>query len=125
MVQMLPYTTSSAIRDPRGRQIVATLLNGEVIEGFTPNMFNPDCERFFVVATDDDGETSWALVERAGAAGVLTEKFREGIYTEEPRFRLPARSGFRHYINLRSTERKLRSLLSSFRFAPMRDVLGL
>lgn len=84
MVQMLPYTTSSAIRDPRGRQIVATLLNGEVIEGFTPNMFNPDCERFFVVATDDDGETSWALVERAGAAGVLTEKFREGIYAEEP-----------------------------------------
>lgn len=75
---------SATIHNPKGRQIVVTLQNGEVIEGFTPNRFDPECARFFVISTDDDGEISWALVERAGAAGVLTEKFKEGIYAEEP-----------------------------------------
>ncbi len=47
------------------------------------------------------------------------------IDPDQPRFPLPAKSGFRHYVNLSSTERKLRSLLSSFKFAPMKDALGL
>lgn len=45
---------------------------------------------------------------------------------EQPRISgASAMSRFRHYINLRSTEDKLRSLLSSeLRFAPIREVFG-
>ena len=50
---------------PKNRQIVATLLNGEVIEGITPNIFDEHCRRFFVFSTGDDGNSSWSLVESA------------------------------------------------------------
>lgn len=43
-----------------------------------------------------------------------------------PRLRTAGRRGFStHYVGLGATERKLRRLLRSFRFAPLRDVLGL
>jgi len=45
---------------------------------------------------------------------------------DHPRLRTAGRRGFStHYVGLRGTERKLRRLLKSFRFAPLRDVLGL
>jgi len=47
------------------------------------------------------------------------------IDPDQPRLGLPPTAAFRHYVNLGSTERKLRGLLSSFEFARMRDVLGL
>lgn len=41
----------------------------------------------------------------------------------QPRIRAGWRSTFRHYLNLAGTERKLRAILSSIRFAPMSEVL--
>ena len=43
---------------------------------------------------------------------------------EHPRIPLPRRIAATHYVNLRSTEGKLASLLRDFRFAPMNEVLG-
>jgi polysaccharide deacetylase family protein (PEP-CTERM system associated) len=44
---------------------------------------------------------------------------------EQPRMRTAGRRGFStHYVGLARTERKLRRLLREFRFAPLRDVLG-
>lgn len=76
---------SASCCNPKGRQIVVTLLNGEVIEGITPKRFNPECKRFFVTFVGDDGNAKWMLVERMGTAGILTENLKEGIYTEEPK----------------------------------------
>ena len=48
------------------------------------------------------------------------------IDPEQPRLRTAGRRGFStHYVGLAATERKLRRLLRDFRFAPMREVLGL
>jgi polysaccharide deacetylase family protein (PEP-CTERM system associated) len=45
---------------------------------------------------------------------------------EQPRVKTAGRRGFSsHYVNLARTESKLRRLLCDFRFAPMRDLLGL
>jgi polysaccharide deacetylase family protein (PEP-CTERM system associated) len=43
---------------------------------------------------------------------------------DHPRVRLPRRIGLTHYANLRATEGRLRRLLAEFRFAPMKEVLG-
>jgi polysaccharide deacetylase family protein (PEP-CTERM system associated) len=43
---------------------------------------------------------------------------------DQPRFRnIPLLTKFRHYVNLHSTESKLRKLLRDFQFAPIREVL--
>ncbi|THJ19444.1 MAG: DUF3473 domain-containing protein [Nitrospira sp. CG24E] len=42
---------------------------------------------------------------------------------EQPRMDGPVLSKIRHYMNLGKTEERLRSLLSDFRFAPIRDVV--
>jgi len=42
---------------------------------------------------------------------------------DQPRLRLDMRFPFRHYANLRSTEERLRRILSSFDFRPCRDAL--
>jgi polysaccharide deacetylase family protein (PEP-CTERM system associated) len=48
------------------------------------------------------------------------------IDPEHPRMKTAGRRGFStHYVGLARTERKLRRLLRDFRFAPIRDVLGL
>jgi polysaccharide deacetylase family protein (PEP-CTERM system associated) len=45
---------------------------------------------------------------------------------EQPRVKTAGKRGFSsHYVNLASTESKLRRLLRDFRFAPMRDLLPL
>ena len=45
---------------------------------------------------------------------------------DQPRMKTAGRRGFSsHYVNLASTEAKLRRLLRDFRFAPMRDCLSL
>ena len=75
---------SPTIHAPSGRQIVATLLNGEVLEGSTPKKFDPECLRFFVLSTGPEGEPLWTLVEREGTIGIRTENFVEGIYADEP-----------------------------------------
>jgi polysaccharide deacetylase family protein (PEP-CTERM system associated) len=41
-----------------------------------------------------------------------------------PRIPLPRRIALTHYVNLGATERRLHRLLRDFRFAPMREVLG-
>ena len=43
---------------------------------------------------------------------------------DQPRIPLPRRISLTHYFNLHKTERRLRRLLRDFRFAPMREVLG-
>ncbi len=43
---------------------------------------------------------------------------------DHPRIALPRRIKLTHYFNLRATERRFRRLLGEFRFAPMREVLG-
>jgi polysaccharide deacetylase family protein (PEP-CTERM system associated) len=45
------------------------------------------------------------------------------IDPDQPKIKAGIKSRFRHYHNLHRTEGKVRKLLSSFRFAPMRDVL--
>jgi polysaccharide deacetylase family protein (PEP-CTERM system associated) len=48
------------------------------------------------------------------------------IDPEQPRLKTAGRRGFStHYVGLGGTERKLRRMLGDFRFAPLRDVLGL
>lgn len=47
------------------------------------------------------------------------------IDPEHPRIPLPRRIALTHYFNLGATEGRLRRLLRDFRFAPMREVLGL
>jgi len=47
------------------------------------------------------------------------------IDPEQPRLPASRLSRFRHYTNLRRTEGRLERLLRDFRFAPLRDVLGL
>ncbi|GAB4345870.1 MAG: DUF3473 domain-containing protein [Candidatus Abyssubacteria bacterium] len=44
---------------------------------------------------------------------------------DQPRFALPPLQRFRHYVNLSSTERKLRRLLLSGSFARLKDILPL
>ena len=44
---------------------------------------------------------------------------------ERPRQSVPLLTRFRHYVNLRKTEKKLRALLEDFNFAPVREVLGI
>ncbi len=43
--------------------------------------------------------------------------------TEQPRLAANGRARFRQYVNLRSTEPKVRRLLREWRFAPIRDVV--
>lgn len=43
---------------------------------------------------------------------------------DHPRIPLPRRISLTHYVNLRATAGRLRRLLRDFRFAPMREVLG-
>src|ERR1700752_169372 len=44
----------------------------------------------------------------------------------QPRLKTAGKRGFSsHYVNLGRTEAKLRRLLRDFRFAPLRDLLGL
>lgn len=44
---------------------------------------------------------------------------------EHPRIALPRRITLTHYFNLKATERRMRRLLRDFRFAPMKEVLGI
>ncbi|GAB4345990.1 MAG: hypothetical protein Kow0099_26830 [Candidatus Abyssubacteria bacterium] len=69
--------------NPKGRQIIVTLLNGEVINGITLGKFDPNWKRFFVVSPNGTGEVCWVLVERSATAGISTESFQEGIYAEK------------------------------------------
>lgn len=46
------------------------------------------------------------------------------IDPDQPRIKAGYKSSFRHYLNLDSTERKLMSLYSKIRFAPMKTVLA-
>jgi polysaccharide deacetylase family protein (PEP-CTERM system associated) len=46
------------------------------------------------------------------------------IDPEQPRITAPWRSRFRHYQNLRTTERKLERLLDDFLFSPIQEVLA-
>ncbi|MFH1655621.1 MAG: XrtA system polysaccharide deacetylase [Candidatus Omnitrophota bacterium] len=47
------------------------------------------------------------------------------IDPEQPRIKMPIARHFMHYSNLYSTEKKIRSLLKTFKFAPVKEVLGI
>lgn len=70
--------------------------------------------------------TRWGLrsINRAGhAANFYLHPWE--LDPEHPRIDLPSRIALTHYVNLRSTEGKLRQLLRDFEFAPMREILAL
>ena len=46
------------------------------------------------------------------------------IDPEQPRIKAGLKSTFRHYLNLKQTREKIMGLLSSCKFMPMKDVLG-
>ena len=71
--------------------------------------------------------TRWAMrrVNREGHPAVAFVHPWE-LDPEQPRMRTAGRRGFStHYVGLRGTYGKLRRLFRDFRFAPLRDVLGL
>ena len=47
------------------------------------------------------------------------------IDSEQPRIKMPLTRHFMHYTNLSKTENKLRRLLKDFKFAPVKEVLGI
>ena len=67
---------------------------------------------------------AWRAVNRAGHPAAFYLHPWE-LDPEHPRIPLPRRVALTHYANLRVTEGRLRRLLSDFRFAPMKEVLGL
>jgi len=69
--------------------------------------------------------TRWAFrsLNRAGKPAVFYLHPWE-LDPDHPRIPLPRRIAFTHYFNLRGTEARLRRLLADFRFAPMKEVLG-
>jgi polysaccharide deacetylase family protein (PEP-CTERM system associated) len=69
--------------------------------------------------------TRWVLgsINRQGRPAVFYLHPWE-IDPDHPRIPLPRRIALTHYFNLRATEGRLRRLLRDFRFAPMREVLG-
>jgi polysaccharide deacetylase family protein (PEP-CTERM system associated) len=69
---------------------------------------------------------TWAAfrhINRSGRAGVFYLHPWE-LDPGHPRIPLPRRVATTHYANLRATEPRLRRLLRDFRFAPMKEVLG-
>lgn len=68
---------------PKGREIIVSLVNGETVEGITPDTFAPELRRFYVISTYAGDKATWTLIERSGTSGILTESFREGIYSGE------------------------------------------
>jgi polysaccharide deacetylase family protein (PEP-CTERM system associated) len=72
------------------------------------------------------GVTSWALRrlnQREERPGIVYLHPWE-IDSDQPRLPVSRRVQFRHAVNTRSTESKLRRLLRDFQFAPVRDVLS-
>lgn len=72
------------------------------------------------------GVTSWALRrlnQREERPGIVYLHPWE-IDRDQPRLPVSRRVQFRHAVNTRSTESKLRRLLRDFQFAPVRDVLS-
>ena len=57
---------------------------------------------------------------RMGRPGMSYIHPRE-INPEQPRLRLPVLKRFKYYVNVHSTEDKLRNLLTSFRFSTLSD----
>lgn len=73
---------------------------------------------------------AWPLIRR-GANRVLREGRPVVFYIhpreidpEQPRIEMGYRRRFKSYVNLRSTEGKVRKILSEFEFAPFRDLLA-
>lgn len=66
---------------------------------------------------------AFRAVNRAGHAATFYLHPWE-LDPDHPRIPLPRRIAATHYVNLGATERRLRRLLADFRFAPMREVLG-
>ena len=69
---------------------------------------------------------SRVLLRRVNAAGRPAVFYLHPweVDPKHPRIDLPARIARTHYFNLRSTEYRLRKLLTHFKFAPMKEVLG-
>ena len=73
------------------------------------------------------GVTRWALRrlnQREERPGIVYLHPWE-IDSDQPRLPVSRRVQFRHAVNTRSTESKLRHLLRDFQFAPVRDVLSI
>jgi polysaccharide deacetylase family protein (PEP-CTERM system associated) len=72
------------------------------------------------------GWTQWGIarVNRLEQKGTIFYLHPWEIDPEQPRLKAGMLSRFRHYRNLADTERRLRQLLTDFRFGPMAAVLG-
>lgn len=70
--------------------------------------------------------TSWAIrkINKQGFPAIVYFHPWE-IDPNQPRQNVPLRSGFRHYTNLKTTETKLRKILTKFSFGTIRDVFKL
>jgi len=67
---------------PRGREIFAALLNGDMIHGIFLHSQSPANPRFYVISSNNQRQ-HWALIEKTGTVGILCERVQEGIYAEE------------------------------------------
>jgi polysaccharide deacetylase family protein (PEP-CTERM system associated) len=68
--------------------------------------------------------TAWRDINRNGHPGTFYIHPWE-LDPDHPRIPLPRRIATTHYFNLGATERRMRRLIRDFRFAPMKDVLGI
>jgi polysaccharide deacetylase family protein (PEP-CTERM system associated) len=68
--------------------------------------------------------TAFRRINRAGHPTVFYLHPWE-LDPDHPRIRLPWRIALTHFANLAATERRFRRLLQDFRFAPMKEVLGI
>jgi len=72
------------------------------------------------------GFTKWAIrqINKEGlSANVYLHPWE--LDPDQPKIKLPASRSFAHYANLKTAEIKFRSLLRDFKFAPIKEVLGI
>jgi len=62
-------------------------------------------------------------INKKGFPAIIYIHPRE-IDVDQPRMNLPLDREFKYYVNLSTTEAKIRALLTDFNFAPVREVLG-
>ena len=63
-------------------------------------------------------------INRKGQAVMIYIHPRE-IDVEQPRIKLPLYRKFKYYVNLKTTESKIRALLSDFKFTSIKEILSL
>ncbi|MEB2284501.1 MAG: hypothetical protein B6D46_03140 [Polyangiaceae bacterium UTPRO1] len=117
--ERFPYV----IRERDGRRLVEFPITTTVLCGRNLPLGGGGWLRIFPYAY-----MRWGMrrVHRREGRGAVFYIHPWEVDPEQPRMQTAGRRGFSsHYVNLGRTEAKLRRLLGDFRFAPMRDCLGL